>query len=143
SLQVQAFHGEEDATSTELLALSDLPLPLQMRNPQLLYNGQVFPLERPVINLGRRRDNHIAIDSPYVSRYHAQLRLRFGRYVIYDLNSRGGTFVNGHRITECLLKSGDVIGLSQVLLVYMEDEPTAPQAHHDTQMHSPLTPESQ
>lgn len=139
SVQVQAAHTDDESTSTNMFAQGELtPPPIDTRNPQLIYNGQTFPLRRPVINLGRRRDNHIAIDSPYVSRHHAQLRLRFGRYVIYDLNSRGGTFVNGHRVTECILKSGDVIGLSQVLLVYMEDEPILPQSSRDTQLRSPL-----
>ncbi len=143
SLKVQAAHTEEESTSTNVLARSDLmPPPTDARNPQLLYGGQAFPLQRPVINIGRRRDNHIVIDSPFVSRHHAQLRLRFGRYVLYDLNSRGGTFVNGHRITECILKSGDVIGLSQVLLVYMEDEPSSPHTAHDTQLRSPLVPDA-
>lgn len=140
SVKVRAAHTDKESTSTSLLARDDLtPPPIDLRNPQLLYGSQVFPLRRPVINIGRRRDNHITIDSPYVSRHHAQLRLRFGRYVLYDLNSRGGTFVNGHRITECILKSGDVIGLSQALLVYMEDEPSLSQTARDTQLRSPLT----
>lgn len=139
SVQVQAFHTDEESTSTNVLALGELtPPPIDTRNPQLLYNGQIFLLRRPVVNIGRRQDNHIVIDSPYVSRHHAQLRLRFGRYVLYDLNSRGGTFVNGHRITECILKAGDVIGLSQVLLVYMEDELGTAHVAHDTQLRSPL-----
>jgi hypothetical protein len=139
SVQVQAFHTDEESTSTNVLTLGEVtPPPIDTRNPQLLYNGQVFALRRPVINIGRRQDNHVVIDSPYVSRHHAQLRLRFGRYVLYDLNSRGGTFVNGHRITECILKAGDVIGISQVLLVYMEDEAGAAHAVHDTQLRSPL-----
>ncbi len=141
AVQVEASHSEDDGLSTNIFAPGDLtPPPIDVRNPQLLYNGQSLPLRRPVINIGRRHDNHIAIDSPYISRHHAQLRLRFGRYVLYDLNSRGGTFVNAHRITECILKPGDVIGLSQVLLVYMEDEPSAPYSVHDTQLRSPLAP---
>ncbi|PJF35990.1 MAG: hypothetical protein CUN49_07700 [Candidatus Thermofonsia Clade 1 bacterium] len=143
SVQVEAAHTEDESTSTNLLPCGDLtPPPIDTRNPQLVYNNQAFPLRRPVINIGRKHDNHIVIDSPYVSRHHAQLRLRFGRYVLYDLNSRGGTFVNGHRIAECILKAGDVIGLSQVLLVYVEDEPSAAQAAHDTQLRSPLAQDS-
>ncbi|MBO9308792.1 MAG: FHA domain-containing protein [Chloroflexi bacterium] len=143
SVQVQAFLTDEEGTSTDVLALSEVaPPPIDSRNPQLLYNGQVFALRRPVVNIGRRRDNHIVIDSPYVSRHHAQLRLRFGRYVLYDLNSRGGTFVNGHRITECILKAGDVIRLSQALLVYVEDEAEGAHVVHDTQLRSSLAREA-
>jgi hypothetical protein len=100
-----------------------LPAPVSPRNPQLIVQGtEAITLTRPVINIGRRRDNHIVIDDPRVSRAHVQLRLRFERYVIYDLDSKGGTFVNGHRITECILKPGDVISLAGVKLVYMEDD---------------------
>lgn len=99
------------------------PAPISPHNPQLIVQGtDTIALTRPVINIGRRRDNHIVIDDPRVSRAHVQLRLRFERYVIYDLDSKGGTFVNGHRITECILKPGDVISLAGVKLVYMEDD---------------------
>ena len=80
------------------------------------------------INLGRRLDNHIIIDDPRVSRNHAQLRLRFGHYVVYNLGSTGGTFVNGQRIEECVLRPGDVISLGGVPIIYGEDSsgPGAP-----------------
>src|SRR5262249_47252058 len=94
-------------------------------NPQLVLHGtQHLPLDRPVMNIGRRHDNHIVIDDSRVSRAHAQIRLRFGHYVIYDLGSLGGTLVNNHRITEAILKPGDVISLAGVMLVYMEDDGT-------------------
>lgn len=95
-------------------------------------------LERSVINIGRRRDNTIVLDDRRVSRHHCQLRFRFGHFVLYDLASRGGTFVNGARVTECVLRSGDVISLAGVKLVYMVDESTTgarPTRDGDTQMY--------
>jgi pSer/pThr/pTyr-binding forkhead associated (FHA) protein len=78
------------------------------------------PLDRPVITLGRRADNDIVIDSPAVSRQHAQLRWRYGRVILYDLGSRAGTLVNGSPITEAVLQPGDLISLSDVTLIYGE-----------------------
>jgi pSer/pThr/pTyr-binding forkhead associated (FHA) protein len=81
------------------------------------------------------------IDDARVSRSHAQLRLRFGHYVVYDLGSSGGTFVNGQRIEECVLRPGDVISLGGVPVIYGEDAPYGPEIHspHSTR---PLVPPS-
>jgi hypothetical protein len=91
------------------------------------------PLDRPLITMGRRPSNDIVLDLPSVSRQHAQIRWRFGRFVLYDVSSRGRTLVNGHPISEQVLRSGDVIALSDALLVYGEgnDEKLQRQAAFD------------
>lgn len=88
----------------------------------LIINGvQIFPLDEAVINLGRRSDNHVVIDDMRVSRVHAQIRAVKGHYVIFDLDSSGGTFVNGVRSPQATLYPGDVISLAGVDLVYGQD----------------------
>jgi pSer/pThr/pTyr-binding forkhead associated (FHA) protein len=81
-------------------------------------------------------DNDIVIESPSISRRHAQIRWRYGRFVIYDLGSSGGTQVNGQRVTESVLHNGDVIMLSQVALIYgeglAEDEQERPRPSNST-----------
>jgi len=84
---------------------------------------KVFPLDRSVINIGRRSDNHLAIDDPRVSRYHAQLRAIRGRFVLFDLNSTGGTFVNGQRASQSVLYPGDVISLAGLSVIFGQDNP--------------------
>jgi pSer/pThr/pTyr-binding forkhead associated (FHA) protein len=54
---------------------------------------------------------------------HAQLRLVRGQFVIFDLDSTGGTFVNGQRIRQQALRAGDVISLAGVPLVYGQETP--------------------
>lgn len=139
-IDVNASHDEEHSETNIMQGVTPPPMPTALRNPQLLLRGNYLPLNRPVINLGRRADNHIVIDDPHISRNHAQMRLRFGRYVIYDLNSRGGTFVNNQRVTECLLHPNDVIALSRVVMVYLEDEPGMASHPTDTQISPPGEP---
>ncbi len=89
----------------------------------LVVNGmQVFPLDQPVINIGRRPDNHLVLDDKRVSRQHAQLRLQQGHYMIFDLDSAGGTWVNGERTRQHVLYPGDVISLAGLPLVYGQDQ---------------------
>jgi hypothetical protein len=81
-------------------------------------------LTQPVVSVGRALDNDVIIDDPRVSRHHAQLRHRYGHYVLYDLDSSGGTRINEYPIEECVLHSGDVISFAGVEVVYGEDPPT-------------------
>jgi hypothetical protein len=93
-------------------------------NAFLIVEGvKVFPLTTSVVNIGRRLDNQLVIDDPRVSRNHSQLRAIKGRYVLFDLNSTGGTFVNGQRINQSVLYPGDVISLAGVSLIFGQDNP--------------------
>jgi len=93
-------------------------------NAFLIVEGvKVFPLKIPVVNIGRRLDNQLIIDDPRVSRNHAQLRAIKGRYVVFDLNSTGGVFVNGQRASQTVLYPGDVISLAGVALIFGQDNP--------------------
>ncbi|MBI5957561.1 MAG: DUF3662 domain-containing protein [Chloroflexi bacterium] len=107
----------------EIVSIADSPaMPAAFL---VLDRDRYVPLARTVTNIGRRRDNHIVLDDRRVSRHHGQLRFRFGQFVLYDLASRGGTFVNNTRISECVLRSGDVISLAGVQVVFMIDDQPA------------------
>jgi len=84
---------------------------------------KVIPLTQPLIRIGRRLENSLVLDDPRISRTHAELRAINGRYVLFDLNSTGGTFVNGLRITQSVVYPGDVISLAGVNLVYGQKNP--------------------
>ena len=90
-------------------------------------------LTRPVYTIGRRLDCDIVLSDPRVSRRHAQLRWRFGRYVLYDLGSSTGTSVNGEPVAEVVLEPGDVFSLGGVDVIYgRERQDEKPQADGDT-----------
>jgi pSer/pThr/pTyr-binding forkhead associated (FHA) protein len=63
----------------------------------------------------------LVIESPRVSRTHAQLRAKDGRFLLLDVGSKAGVFVHGLRIKQHLLRPGDVITIADVELVYGED----------------------
>ncbi len=93
-------------------------------NAFLIIEGvKVYSLTEPVINIGRRLENNLVVDDPRVSRNHAQLRSVKGRFVLFDLNSTGGTFVNGQRTSQTVLYPGDVISLAGVALIFGQDNP--------------------
>lgn len=100
---------------------------------------KVFPLEQAVLNVGRRMENDLVIDDPRVSRNHAQLRAVNGRFVIFDLNSTGGTYVNSQRSHQSVLYPGDVISLAGVPLIYGQDNPPH---RSDVEQTSPFDPYS-
>jgi pSer/pThr/pTyr-binding forkhead associated (FHA) protein len=84
---------------------------------------KIYPLFKAVINIGRRLENDLVIDDPRVSRNHAQLRAVEGNYVLFDLNSTAGTFVNGSRVNETIIYPNDSISLGGVTLTYYQDDP--------------------
>ncbi|HEC33986.1 MAG TPA: DUF2662 domain-containing protein [Chloroflexi bacterium] len=95
--------------------------------PFLIVDGERhIDLTAPVVSIGRTLDNDIILEDPRVSRHHAQLRRRYGRYILYDVGSSGGTTINGHPVQECVLRPGDVISFAGVQVIYGEDPPALP-----------------
>ncbi len=93
-------------------------------HPFLILEGRRHvELDRAVVSIGRALDNDVIIEDPRVSRYHAQLRQRYGRYVLYDVGSSDGTAINSYPVEECVLHSGDVISFAGVQVIYGEDPP--------------------
>jgi hypothetical protein len=82
--------------------------------------GVTFPLDGDQLTIGRDATNGVAINDAEVSRKHARLMFQGGKYVLEDLGSTNGTFVNGQRLAgPVVLKSGDVVSLGeQIVLMY-------------------------
>jgi FHA domain/Protein of unknown function (DUF3662) len=126
-LHVVVSFSEDGLAETQGISQRTLSVPAAEKvsgNAFLMIGGtQIVPLNRPVINIGRRLDNHVVLDDPRVSRAHAQLRFVKDRFVLFDLNSSGGTFVNGQRVNRSALSAGDVISLAGVKLIFGQDLP--------------------
>jgi hypothetical protein len=121
-LRVIAWHSSDPVGTGEGLTSADADTEAFPKGAFLVVRGsEHFPLDKPVVNIGRRLDNHLVISDPQVSRKHAQIRAKSGRYYVIDLHSSSGTMLNGERIEEAGLKPGDVLTLATVELIYGED----------------------
>jgi len=82
--------------------------------------GMTFPLEGDQLIIGRDASNNVAINDAEISRKHSRLSFQGGKYVLEDLGSTNGTFVNGQRLAgPAVLKPGDVVSLGeQIVLMY-------------------------
>ncbi len=90
----------------------------------VFYNGEplkTYELDEPVVSIGRLPENTISIANMGVSRRHAKIEEDADRkYVLCDLNSLNGTFVNGKRIKKIYLSSGDKITIGKYTILYEE-----------------------
>jgi adenylate cyclase len=94
---------------------------------KLILLGGDHPVEHPLSSfntLGRHPDNSIQVLDRIVSKEHSRITLGpDGRYVIRDVGSLNGTFVNGEKVSERVLKSGDQISLGNTTYRFTEDRP--------------------
>jgi len=82
--------------------------------------GAAFILEGDQITIGRDSTNGITINDAEISRRHARLTFQGGKYILEDLGSTNGTFVNGQRLAgPRVLKTGEVVSFGeQIVLVF-------------------------
>jgi two-component system, cell cycle response regulator len=80
--------------------------------------GEVFALDRAETILGRGRDANVGIDDVGISRRHARIaRSEAGRYILEDLGSANGVFVNGRKVRRAELANGDRIQVGPTLVL--------------------------
>jgi pSer/pThr/pTyr-binding forkhead associated (FHA) protein len=110
-----------DPTDEVSLALDDLPEGLGMlvvkRGPGA---GSRFVLEGDVTSAGRHPDSDIFLDDVTVSRRHAEVARAPGGYVLRDVGSLNGTYLNRERIErEIGLSNGDELQIGRFKLVFL------------------------
>jgi pSer/pThr/pTyr-binding forkhead associated (FHA) protein len=88
--------------------------------------GRTQELKAEKTTVGRVEDNSFQIAEPSVSSHHCEVVLRGNEVVVRDLNSTNGTFINGEKITEKVMKPGQILRLGQVEMRLETDTPTAP-----------------
>jgi hypothetical protein len=80
-----------------------------------------FPLVRDSYTLGRHRNNDIVISDPKASSFHARIDRSPEGFVLVDLKSRNGCWLNGKRVETARLKTGDELRVGMARLLYRVD----------------------
>ena len=108
----------DDAQGTQTGTDSSIPEDFYL----IVEGTQAIPLDKSVTSVGRSHENALVIDDPRISRHHLEIRVIREQFVLFDLNSSGGTYVNGQRVSQGVLYPGDLISLAGVNVVIAQDK---------------------
>lgn len=82
--------------------------------PTLIAADETFHdilLDELPATIGRAQHANVSVADRWVSRLHCQIQVVDDDVIVRDLGSSHGTFVNGERVTETVLRSGDRLGV--------------------------------
>jgi pSer/pThr/pTyr-binding forkhead associated (FHA) protein len=88
--------------------------------------GSRFLLDSDVTTVGRHADSDIFLDDVTVSRRHAEFYRQGAGFVVRDVGSLNGTYVNRERIEEIALAGGDEVQVGKFRLVLLQGPPAPP-----------------
>ncbi len=94
------------------------------RRPFLIVDGRrQIALTSVLVRMGRSRESDVVVDDRRVSRHHAEMRWQAEtqKFLYMDMNSTGGTKLNGYPIQQCTLEAGDILSLGGVEIIYGEE----------------------
>lgn len=87
-------------------------------------NGPLRKSEYPVVGemvMGKDADNTVRLEDPWVSAHHCKITEQNGHYILNDLDSHAGTFVNGIPVKQRELKSGDEVAIGNSIFMFREE----------------------
>ena len=121
---LQDAPGPADNARVDLDALAPEVASLVVRSgPQA---GAAFALTEALTRLGRHPESEIILDDITVSRRHAEVERMADGYVVRDVGSLNGTYVNQHRVETASLHQGDELQVGKFRLVFFELGASAP-----------------
>ena len=88
----------------------------------LTFNKQVikeYPAQKESVTIGRNDDNTIVIDNLAVSGYHTRVDMAGSDYILTDLQSTNGTFVNNQKVVSHKLSHGDRITIGKHIILFV------------------------
>jgi len=113
-------HTEVEITTDDVIFLGSYRFPMSRLADFLRDRGEGEAIELPddkdVISIGRGEDNDIVLDAPQVSRHHARLERQGEHWILVDLDSANGTYVDGTRVSRCRIEPDNLIAFGTYLL---------------------------
>lgn len=82
--------------------------------------NKTIPLQYDEVFIGRKGLNHIVVEDMYTSRRHARINFENSEYILEDLDSRNGTYVNDKKISSCVLQNEDIIKIGKSYFKFKE-----------------------
>ncbi len=109
---------------TELIKLEEMPELVSLRKCQLLVNegpsrGKKMPLNQKITSIGKRENNDLVLMDKTVSRNHFEIEYQSDSFLLKDLGSTNGTYLNGSRVKEAYLSPGDLIKVGSTTIEFM------------------------
>src|SRR5260221_8816114 len=88
--------------------------------------GRTHELKVDKTTVGRVEDNTFQIAEPSVSSHHCEILLRGAEVVVKDIGSTNGSYINGEKVTESVLKPGQILRLGQIEMRLETDSAPGP-----------------
>jgi two-component system cell cycle response regulator len=129
---------DEDDEKTRVTGLEEMDLPTTGEDCLVVIHtavqtelGRRYVLKDAVTTIGRGAGNHVVVGSDAVSRHHAQLERRANDFLVSDLNSTNGTFINSERKRpfNALLNRGDQIRVGDTVFKFLSGSDIEAQYH--------------
>ncbi|QDU64806.1 Response regulator PleD [Planctomycetes bacterium Pan216] len=133
--------GHPPTTEQTIIAKTGSPLPTQLKADGKGCLVKIYPTETgpqlielpddPIV-IGRGKECQIELEDTAVSRQHAKIEPKLGNYVLADLDSTNGTFVNDEAIEKRFLVAGDLVRIGSTIMKFLSSD------HIETQYHETI-----
>lgn len=107
------------------MPVKEAPMLIMSTGP---HEHQEWPLDKPIMTIGRTPESDIVLEAREVSRRHARIERQGLQYILFDEGSKNRTFVNGRPVNDShVLTDGDEVGIAmRFKLLFVDAESTAP-----------------
>jgi DNA-binding NtrC family response regulator len=115
---------KEFESKTELLKMDEIPEVVSLRKCQLVVvdgqnRGKKLTLNKNITRVGKRENNDLIVSDKTVSREHLEIEYTADSFLLRDLGSTNGTFLNGSRVKEVYLSPGDLIKVGNTTMEFV------------------------